>query len=110
VPRVAFTSSVIAVGKPYFVCANTGFSGTADLRYTDGLAADGGGLALRAPDGRVVDSVGWGTATNAFVEGTAAAAPQPSQSIARTPDGHDTNDNSKDFLIPAAATSPGGPN
>jgi hypothetical protein len=109
VPRVAFAGSVIAAGNPYFVCANTGFSGAADVRYTDGLAADGGGLALRAPDGHVLDSVGWGTATNAFVEGAAAPVPQPSQSIARAPDGHDTDDNANDFMV-RAATSPGGPN
>jgi hypothetical protein len=110
VPRVAFTTSQIAAGKPYFVCANTSFAGTADVRYTDGLAADGGGLALRAPDGRVVDAVGWGTATNAFVEGGAAApAPQPSQSIARVPDGLDTDVNGSDFAV-AAAPTPGAPN
>jgi hypothetical protein len=109
VPRVAFTATQIAAGKPYFVCANTAFAGTADVRYTDGLAADGGGLALRAPDGRIVDAVGWGTASNAFVEGAAAPVPQPGQSIARVPDGHDSDHNQSDFTV-AAVPTPGAPN
>ena len=50
-----------------------------------------------------LDHVGWGTATNAFVEGTVASAPpataSPGSSAARHPDGHDTNDNSADFTV-----------
>ena len=57
---------------------------------------------------RAVDSVGWGTATNALVEGSAAAAPPataaPGSSIVRLPDGHDTNANASDFTITASAT------
>ena len=49
----------------------------------------------------LVDSVGWGTATNAFVESSAAVAPAiapvPGKSDARHPDGHDTNVNATDF-------------
>jgi hypothetical protein len=108
--RVAFTGATIPANKPYYVCANTAFTGQADVRYTDGLAADGGGLALRGSDGHTLDSVGWGTATNAFVEGAPATAPQPSQSITRVPDGHDTDDNSADFIVRASTTTPGGPN
>ncbi|HVY38914.1 MAG TPA: lamin tail domain-containing protein, partial [Polyangia bacterium] len=108
--RVSFTGGGFAPGKPYFVCANSGYAGPADARYTDGLADAGGGLALRGPDGDIVDSVGWGTATNAFVEGEPAPAPQAGQSIARVPDGHDTNDNSADFTIKSPPITPGGAN
>jgi hypothetical protein len=110
--RVAFTNEMIVAGRPFFVCANVAFAGQADARFTDGLKAEGGGLALRAPDGKIVDSVGWGTATNAFVEGAPAPAPLPGQSIARTPDGVDTDDNATDFVVrpAAAATSPGSSN
>jgi hypothetical protein len=108
--RVAFGAQVIAAGKPYFVCANDAFAGDADVRYSDGLKAEGGALALRGPDGKVVDAVGWGTATNDFVEGTAAPAPLPGQSIAREPDGADTNDNAKDFVLRTVTTSPGANN
>jgi hypothetical protein len=107
--RFAFTAETIAAGKPYFVCANSGFTGTADAHYTDGLALDGGGLALRAPDGSLIDAVGWGTATNALVETAPAPAPAAGQSIARAPDGSDSDDNSKDFKV-AAVPSPGAPN
>jgi hypothetical protein len=108
--RVSFTGGGFTAGKPYFVCANTGYAGPADAWYTDGLADAGGGLALRAPDQHIVDSVGWGTATNAFVEGSPAPAPSAGQSIARIPDGHDTDNNSADFHLTASPTSPGEPN
>ena len=53
--------------------------------------------------GALVDGVGWGTATNALVEGTAAAAPPataaPGSSLVRLPDGHDTNANAADFTV-----------
>jgi hypothetical protein len=108
--RVAFTTEGFAAGHPFFVCANVGYAGVADARFTDGLRAEGGGLALRGPDGRILDSVGWGTASNDFVEGKPAPAPLAGQSIAREPDGADTDDNSRDFVIKGAATSPGAPN
>jgi hypothetical protein len=107
--RIAFTTEMIAAGQPYFVCANSGFAAAADAHYTDGLALDGGGLALRAPDGSLVDAVGWGTAANALVEGAPAPAPAAGQSIARTPDGRDSDDNSRDFMI-AAQPTPGAAN
>ena len=107
-PRVSFTTATIAAGKPYLVCANSGFAGNADIRYTDGLATDGS-LALRSPDGSIVDAVGWGAATNAIVETAAAPAPPSGQSIARVPDGHDSDDNSHDFVI-AAQPTPGAAN
>jgi hypothetical protein len=75
----------------------------ADQSFSTGLAATGGGVAIRDGNGTIVDSVGWGTATNAFVEGTVAPAPPatapPGSSAARHPDGHDTNDNSADFTV-----------
>ncbi|HVT06817.1 MAG TPA: lamin tail domain-containing protein, partial [Polyangia bacterium] len=108
--RVSFTGGGFARGKPYFVCANSGYAGPADARYTDGLADAGGGLALRGPDGDIVDAVGWGTATNSFVEGEPAPAPKAGQSIARVPDGYDTGDNSADFTIKSAAVTPGAAN
>jgi len=60
-------------------------------------------VAIKDADGNIVDSVGWGDATNAFVEGTTAAAPPiasaPGKSDARHPNGHDTDANSADFAI-----------
>jgi len=106
--RVSFTTQMIAAGKPYFVCATSAFPGNSDVQYATGLAIDGA-LALRSPEGNVVDAVGWGAATNAIVETAPAAAPMPGQSIARVPDGHDSDDNSHDFTI-AAVPTPGAAN
>jgi hypothetical protein len=80
----------------------------ADQSYTTSIAATGGGVGIRDAGGALVDSVGWGTATNVLVEGTAAAAPAtsaaPGTSTGRIPDGDDTNDNSVDFVIDETPT------
>ena len=89
----------------FFLFGGSAYSGAhpADKSFSAGLASAAGGVAIKDADGNVVDSVGWGDATNAFVEGTAAAAPTiapaPGKSDARHPDGHDTNVNSADFAI-----------
>ncbi|MET1019155.1 MAG: lamin tail domain-containing protein [Microterricola sp.] len=83
----------------------------ADQSYSTSIAATGGGVGIRDADGNLVDSVGWGTATNAFIEGTVAAAPgtteAPGTSIGRLPDGDDTNDNAADFVVDDSPTPKG---
>lgn len=81
----------------FLVCGQNAYPGTADARYAISMASPGGGVGLRDAKGALVDSVGWGTATNAFVEGAAAKAPASASSIARIPDGRDSDDNSKDL-------------
>jgi hypothetical protein len=80
----------------------------ADQSYSISIAATGGGVGIRDAGGALVDSVGWGTATNVLVEGTTAAAPAtsaaPGTSTGRIPDGDDTNDNSVDFVIDETPT------
>ena len=80
----------------------------ADQSFSTSIAATGGGVGLRDAAGNLVDSVGWGTATNAFVEGTVAAAPPtteaPGTSTGRVPDGDDTNDNAADFALDDSPT------
>jgi predicted extracellular nuclease len=75
----------------------------ADQTFTAGLSATGGGLALKQPDGTIVDSLGYGDATNAYVRGHPAPAPPtvqlPGNSDVRLPDGHNTDDNSVDFTV-----------
>ena len=70
------------------------------------LQAEASGSVTEA--GLLVDSVGWGTATNALVEGTAATAPPttaaPGSSIVRLPDGHDSNTNAADFTVTSSPT------
>ena len=96
----------------FFLFGGSGYAGAhpANKSFSAGLASAAGGVALKEADGAIVDSVGWGDATNAFVEGTAAAAPPiapaPGKSDARHPNGHDTNVNSADFAI-ADTPSPG---
>ena len=97
----------------FFLFGGSGYSGAhpADKSFSAGLASAAGGVAIKDADGNIVDSVGWGDATNAFVEGTTAAAPPiapvPGKSDARHPNGHDTNVNSADFTIgdPTAGAS-----
>src|ERR1700690_53434 len=81
-----------------------GFGSGADATYSGGFAATGGGLLLRAAGGAPVDAVGWGDATNAFVEGAAAPAPPTGQSIERRPGGSagnvtDLNQNAADWAV-----------
>jgi len=95
----------------HFVVANGKFTGTADVKPFQtggGLAAAGGGIALKDAGDLVIDSVGWGTAVNAYVEGTVVAAPSSTQSAARSADGVDTDHNAVDFEL--AAPTPGAAN
>jgi hypothetical protein len=89
----------------YYVAANTGFAGPANVHQLgSGLNAVGGGVGLRNAAGELIDSVGWGTATNAFVEGTPAPAPPASRSIGRTPNGADSQRNAIDLVVGTAST------
>jgi Lamin Tail Domain/Collagen triple helix repeat (20 copies) len=96
--------TTLAAGAMYlFGGSSYGGTVTADQSFTFGLASSGGGLALRDSSGAIVDSVGYGTATNVFVEGSPAPAPPitaaPGSSTGRSPNGHDTNDNAADFAV-----------
>jgi hypothetical protein len=96
----------IAAGGYYLVAGPVfGDLGAPDQSYGSGhLAAAGGGVGLRDGAQLLVDSVGYGTATNAFIEGAVAPAPPNGQSIARKPNGADTNHNESDFV--AATPTP----
>jgi predicted extracellular nuclease len=102
---------VVTMNKPiagsgYYLIASSVYTGAAtpDQTYMGGhLAAAGGGLAIKDPNGMIVDSMGYGTASDAFVQGAPAPAPPAGQSTARIPNGANTNNNSVDFKI---ATTP----
>jgi outer membrane biosynthesis protein TonB len=102
------TSLVLAPGQHLLIANSSGaYAAIADAVYSGGLAATGGAVVLRATGGGVIDAVGWGDATNTFVEGAAAAAPAAGQSIERRPGGpdgntQDANDNSADFTVNAS--------
>ncbi len=79
----------------------------ADATYSGGFAATGGTIVLRTVDGAPIDAVGWGDATNTFVEGSPMAAPPAGSSLERRPGGTggnttDTNDNLADLFVQAA--------
>ena len=104
--KAAFTASLSLTPRSHLVVANAAgiYASIADATYSGGLAADGGAVALRRSDGTVVDAVGWGTAANAYVEGSPAPAPPARSSIERLPGGasgntQDTNDNRSDWFV-----------
>ena len=103
------TSLLLEPGRHLFIANSLGiYAGLADATYSGGFAATGGAIVLRAIGGAPVDAVGWGDATNAFVEGSAAPAPAAGSSIERLPAGlagntTDTNDNAGGLPRPAGA-------
>ena len=107
--RVTWTAPTIVEPGRHVLVANAAgvWASLADATYATGLAATGGAVALRPVGGTPIDAVGWGDATNAYVEGVAAPAPPAGSSIERLPggalgDGIDTNDNSADWLVRGA--------
>ena len=104
--KAIFASPLPLVPGQHLLVANAAgiYGPLADATYAGGLAADGGALALRRVDGTVIDAVGWGTATNSYVEGTVAPAPPAKSSLERLPGGpagntQDTNDNRADWFV-----------
>ena len=106
------SGTIVAAGG-FYLFGGSGYTGSAspDQTFATGLASSGGGLGLRDPDGDLVDSVGYGSSTNAFVETAAAPAPpstgSPGSSDVRLPDGHDSNDNATDFTVSSSPTPRG---
>lgn len=98
-----FTVDDMIRSHGYFllVRSNKNVGRTPDALFETGLANAGGGLALRESDNRIVDSLGWGTASNVFVEGTAAVAPDAGSSLERVVL-LDTDNNGTDFRIQLA--------
>lgn len=112
----AWTTSTIVPPGGYYLIASTAYDGgvAPNITYDPAvcacsMGANGGGLAIRqgaVNTGTIIDSVGWGTATNIFVETAVTAAPANNDSRARLANGcQDTDNNSNDFagLVPAAA-------
>ena len=62
------SGTIVAAGG-FYLFGGSGYTGSAspDQTFATGLASSGGGLGLRDPDGDLVDSVGYGSSTNAFV-------------------------------------------
>ena len=98
-------STILDPGRRVLLANGAGIHAPAgNAVYTGGLAATGGALVLRVVGGAPLDAIGWGDATNAFVEGTVASAPPAGASLERRPggglgNGIDTNDNASDWFI-----------
>jgi hypothetical protein len=117
--KAAFaTPTLLGPGQHLLVANSAGrYAATADATYSGGLAGDGGTVALRRADGGIVDAVSWGSAQNAYAEGSPAPAPPAGSSLERLP-GYplgnwiDTNDNSADWRVrdtPAPQSLASGP-
>lgn len=98
------TSTIIPAGGYYLIATNT-YDGpaTPDITYTPSvcscsISGNGGGLAVRNAEGVILDSVGWGTATNAFIETAVTAAPPADTGQSRKNNAcQDTDNNLDDF-------------
>ncbi|MBX3281104.1 MAG: DNA/RNA non-specific endonuclease [Acidobacteria bacterium] len=119
-PMAVWTTSTILQPGQFYLIAATSYTGsvTPDMTYNPSscscsMSATAGGLAIRQGDnntGAVIDTVGWGGATNIFFEGTRTTAPPNSTSQGRKNSGcKDTDDNASDFenLNPSAPRSTG---
>ena len=106
-----FGSSASIEGRGYVVIGGSVYGGSTEGTLSSGLSVGGAGIALRDASDALIDSVGYGSATNAFIEGAAAPAPgdsTPPKSIARKPNGRDSDNNATDFTV--ADPTPGAPN
>ena len=111
-PLAQWVTSTIVPAGGYYLIASTSYDGTptANITYNPAtcscsMGAAGGGLAIKDASNAIVDSVGWGTATNAFVEGAVTPAPGNNNGGLRKQSGcQDTDNNSNDFstLTPSA--------
>lgn len=103
--KQAWTGLVVEPGRHVLIANSAGkWATAADGLYSGGFAATGGSLVLRALDGTVVDSLSWGEAASAFVEGAPGPAPAAGTSLERKPgrlagNGADTNDNLADTRL-----------
>jgi DNA/RNA endonuclease G (NUC1) len=108
VPFVTWTSSTIIAPGGYYLIASTAYDGSVipDITYNPttcscSMSATGGGLAIRSGalnSGVILDAVGYGTATNAFIETAATAAPPANASQSRLNIGcQETDNNANDF-------------
>lgn len=103
--KQVWSDLALGAGKRLLLANSAGaFALRADGQFSGGLSTAGGSLVVRTLGGTVIDALGWGTATNAFVEGTVAAAPPTGSSLERAPgadfgNAHDTNDNLADSFI-----------
>ncbi len=69
--KAGWTSTTIVEPGRHVLLANSlgVYAAAADVQYSGGLAGTGGAIVLRPTGGTAIDAIGWGDATNTFVEG-----------------------------------------
>jgi hypothetical protein len=101
--------SVTLPAGGYYLAAGGGYDDESvlqDTSFSTGLAAAGGGIAIRNTEDVIIDSVGYGSANNSFIEGTRTTNPPANQSQARLANGcMDTDNNLNDYAV----TNPSNP-
>lgn len=113
--RATIPAGTIMPPKSFYLIVNVasgGYSGSVpgDLTYSAGIA-DNGGIAIKTPDGQVVDAVGMSTGS-AFYEGTplSPTSVNQNQSYERKSESCgpdlDTDDNSNDFQLNVGSSNP----
>jgi hypothetical protein len=106
-------AGITLVAGGFYLLGGSGYAGaaTADQTFGTAIAATGGSIGIRKPDGTLFDAVAYGTAANGLGEGAPAAAPpataSPGSSAVRLPDGHDSEENAADFSVTAVPTPKG---
>jgi endonuclease G len=122
VPFAEWTTSTIVPAGGYYLIGSIFYDGTVTPNFTYNpttcscsMSATGGGIAIRngaVNTGVIVDSVGFGTATNAFIEGAVTTAPAINAGQFRLNNGcQDTDNNASDFssVNPAAPRNASSP-
>ncbi|MDQ2745958.1 MAG: DNA/RNA non-specific endonuclease [Acidobacteriota bacterium] len=106
VAMVEWTVSTPVPAGGFYLIANSTYDGTvpSNINYNVSMvsmSASGGGIAIRSGavnSGVIVDSVGYGSATNAFVESSVTTAPAANSGQGRIGNGcQDTDSNANDF-------------
>lgn len=113
-PLKSWTTSNLIRAHGFYLWANSGFTDLtvpADVTTSGSIANDNGVALRKGPNdaGQIIDSLAWGEATNAFVEGTVFPTNLgANESLERKPggglgNGEDSNNNSQDFFLQAIA-------
>lgn len=108
VQLLAWSTSTMIPAGGYYLVANTSYDGsvTPDASFNSGtcmcaMSGTSGGIAIRdgaLNTGVILDSVGYGSATNIFVEGTVTPAPAANSGQSRLNNAcQDTDNNLNDF-------------
>ncbi len=104
-----FTAGESIEPDGFFVVATATYAGNKDATFAGGLGNGGGQVGLLDDGATLIDAVGYGATTaGLYTENTPVDSPPANKSIARTPDGADTDDNANDFA--SATPTPGAPN